>query len=157
MPGESATAGQQRSTGEEMLNLRHVFRAPPEKVFAAFTDPKIVAAWFGPTRTRVNVVELDLRVGGDYRFDLHMANGEVNKLVGTYVEISPPRRLVFTWSWTGGETQNSEVTLDFEAHINGTELHLVHRKLPSADQRDNHEKGWISSFGCLEEALQGGN
>ncbi len=151
MPGESATAGQ------EMLDLRHVFRAPPAKVFAAFTDPKIVAAWFGPTRTRVNVVELDLRVGGDYRFDMHMANGEVVKLVGTYVEISPPQRLVFTWSWVGGETQNSEVTLDFRPHEAGTELSLVHRKLPSADQRDNHEEGWISSFGCLEEALQGAN
>jgi uncharacterized protein YndB with AHSA1/START domain len=155
MPSETAT--KQKSTGNEELNLRHVFRAPPAKVFAAFTDPRMVAAWFGPRRARVNVVELDLRVGGNYRFDMRQANGMIVELVGTYVEISRPQRLVFTWSWTGGETQNSEVTLDFLDHESGTELQLAHRRLPNAEQRENHTEGWSSSFICLEESLNGGN
>ena len=155
MPSESQT--QQSAVGAQVLNLRHVFRAPPARVFAAFTDPKMVAEWFGPKRTRVDVVELDLRVGGEYRFDLHMADGGIAGVVGTYIEIAPPGRLVFTWSWTEGTTRNSEVTLDFRTHENGTELLLVHRKLPNAEQRDNHGMGWTSSFECLEEFLQGGN
>ncbi len=155
MPSESQT--RQSAIGDEILNLRHVFRAPPARVFAAFTDPKLVAEWFGPKRTRVDVVELDLRVGGDYRFDMHMADGAIAGVVGTYIEIAPPGRLVFTWSWIEGTTQNSEVTLDFRAHESGTELLLVHRKLPNAEQRDKHGMGWTSSFECLEEFLQRGS
>lgn len=154
MPSESPAADQQNAIGDEVLNLRHVFRAPPARVFAAFTDPKMVAQWFGPKQTSVNVLELDLRVGGTYRFDMHLPNGGIAGLKGTYIEIAPPQRLVFTWSWTDGVTQNSEVTLDFHAHESGTELVLVHRKLPDAQQRDHHGAGWSSSFECLEELLQ---
>ncbi|MHA1571806.1 MAG: SRPBCC family protein [Alphaproteobacteria bacterium] len=157
MPSESPATAQPSTIGNEVLNLRHVFRAPPPRVFAAFTDPKVVAQWFGPKQTHVDVLELDLRIGGRYRFDMHLANGDIVELAGTYVEISPPERLVFTWGWVGGVTQDTEVSLEFRPHDSGTELLLTHRRLPSPEQRDYHSVGWCGSFECLEDLLQGGN
>ncbi len=156
MPSESRSTAESTAVGAEILHLRHVFGAPPRRVFAAFTDPQILANWFGPKATKTEIIELDLRVGGNYRFAMHMPDGGTAGLSGTYIEITPPERLIFSWSWAEGITQDSEVTLEFQDHEIGTELVLTHRKLPNIEQRDLHGSGWSSSFESLTDLLEGG-
>jgi uncharacterized protein YndB with AHSA1/START domain len=73
-----------------------VFDAPREVVFAAWTDPKQVAQWWGPTGFTAPVCELDVRPGGAILIHMRAPDGTVYPMSGIYKEIVPPERLVFT-------------------------------------------------------------
>ena len=86
-------------TDEEVtLELRRTYAAPRERVFQAWTEAEQLKKWFGPDFCMCPVFELDLRVGGRYRFILEESEGR-HIAVGEYVEITPPDKLVFTMKW----------------------------------------------------------
>src|SRR4029450_9925830 len=110
-------------------------QARPETVFEFFVDPEKMKRWKGTE------AELDPRPGGTYRVG-GIAGGAT--VVGEFVEIDPPRRLVFTWGWEGDEevppgSSTVEVTLTPDG--DATVLHLVHRDLP-AGQGPRDMEGW---------------
>ncbi len=137
------------------LTLERVFKAPRDLVFEAFTDPQRFQAWWGPHGCNSTVHELDVRVGGAYRIEMHMPSGSVHKLSGTYHEVDPPERLVYSWIWGQGDLEGLEmtVTLEFDEHPDGTQLRLTHGGLPSEEARRLHGEGWGSCFDCLDEAV----
>lgn len=141
---------------ETTLKLRRTFQAPRERVFRAWTDPKELALWFAPTADyTTRVPELDLRVGGKYRVEMHHKGGNVNKVGGTYREIKPPEKIVFTWRWEHDATQTeSLVTLEFFDLGAATEVMLTHVQLPGAEDRNKHEQGWIGCLARLGEYVQ---
>jgi uncharacterized protein YndB with AHSA1/START domain len=74
---------------------------------------------------------------------------------GTYREIVPDSRIVFTWSFeTHFEVKDSVVTIDLLEAPGGTELVLTHELLPSAKERDSHEAGWTGILEKLAESLK---
>jgi uncharacterized protein YndB with AHSA1/START domain len=79
----------------EMLMSRVVL-APRELVWQAWTDPVHLAEWWGPRGFSAPRCELDLRVGGALRVDMQHPDGTVRQMVGKFLEIVPPERLVFT-------------------------------------------------------------
>jgi uncharacterized protein YndB with AHSA1/START domain len=81
---------------ERTLLLTRVFNAPRSLVFAAWTDPKRLAQWWGPTGFTNPVCELDLKPYGEIRIDMRAPNGTVYPMAGAYREIVAPERLVFT-------------------------------------------------------------
>jgi uncharacterized protein YndB with AHSA1/START domain len=97
----------------------------------------------------VTVRSLDARVGGSFRFDLE--NG--SSIFGTYLQIVPPEKLVFTWS--GGATQGMEtvVTLDFLDQGPVTEVVLTHERLTTPELRVLFGSGWPSLLDALAEVL----
>ena len=141
---------------EIVLELRRTYSVPRERVFRAWTDPEQVKKWFGPQGCTCPEAELDLRPGGRYRFVLEEPDGR-HVVVGKYVEISAPERLVFTWKWEHGPQDSPEtlVTVEFMPKGDGTEMVLTHERFPAADVRDLHNEGWTSSLKCLDEALAG--
>ncbi len=142
----------------EALRLTRRFKAPREAVFHAFTDPVALAKWFGPEGVQVTDVKVDLRSGGAYSMVFGEKDGESHGLSGVYREISPPERLVMTWSWSHGDMAGIEtlVTIEFGAAGAETELTLTHEKLPSRNALDMHSQGWTSSFKCLDQAIEEG-
>jgi uncharacterized protein YndB with AHSA1/START domain len=78
------------------LKITRVFDAPRKAVFAAWTDPKQVAQWWGPTGFTTPVCELDVRPGGAIRIDMRAPDGTIYPMTGVYNEVVPPERLVFT-------------------------------------------------------------
>jgi uncharacterized protein YndB with AHSA1/START domain len=91
----------ERSTGmqgpiTQELTLTRVFAAPRELVYKAWTDPRLVAEWWGPHGFTNAAVELDLRPGGAFNILMRWPDGRDNPMKGTYHEIVPPERLVFT-------------------------------------------------------------
>ena len=132
------------------LQMKRTFQAPREKVFRAWTDARELARWFAPSPDYSTVVpELDLRVGGRYVLEMHHKGGNVHKLTGTYREIAPPEKVVFTWSWESGPAAlESVVTVEFRDLGSATEVCLTHELLPDAESRGKHEHGWT---GCFEQ------
>jgi len=87
---------------ETRLSLTRTFSAPREKVFRAWTDPEELKKWWGPPGYSTPTADVDLRVGGAYRFGMmELPDGEVFYLAGTYREVRPPEKLVYTWNWEG--------------------------------------------------------
>lgn len=123
------------------LEMTRTLAASPERVWHALTDPVALAAWFWPHLH--NTVETDPRVGGRYRIAGPAAGIAVG---GEYLEVDPPKRLVFTWRWEGEEEQ-SRVTVDLQPAGEGTTLTLVHDRIADDTTRDRFADGWRD---CLE-------
>jgi uncharacterized protein YndB with AHSA1/START domain len=81
---------------ERKLALTRILNAPRNLVFKAWTDPKQLAQWWGPTGFTNPLCELDLRVHGEIRIDMRAPDGTVYPMSGAFREIVEPERLVFT-------------------------------------------------------------
>jgi len=138
------------------LRMEREFKAPPERVFAAFTDPKQFAQWWGPEGMSCPVCEIDLRVGGRWRTCMRGTAGE-HWVSGVYREIAPPRRLAFTWAWEENGVRGHEtvVELEFLPAGRNTKLVLNHRGFQTAESSGKHSHGWTSCFVCLDQFLKG--
>ena len=131
------------------LVLRRTFTASRQRVFRAWITPRALEHWLRPRGRSVTVSQLEARVGGSFRFDVE----DGSSIVGTYLQIVPPEKLVFTWS--GGATPGREtvVTLDFLDQGVVTEVVLTHEGLSTPEQRALAGIGWPSLLDALAEVL----
>ncbi len=81
---------------EREVVLTRVFDAPRELVYDAFTKPELLKCWFGPRGWSLVVCEVDLRVGGAWRFVLRGPDGAEMGMYGVYRELARPERSVHT-------------------------------------------------------------
>jgi uncharacterized protein YndB with AHSA1/START domain len=124
------------------LTLNRRIKAPREKVFDAFLDPKKVAQWFGGGAPESKTIEIEPRVGGRYHFGFTDSNGEQSDVFGEYKVIAPPGRLVFSWYWRTTPERVSQVTVTLAPDGKGTMLSLLHEQFFDEDARDRHGVGW---------------
>ncbi|WP_156927793.1 SRPBCC domain-containing protein [Bradyrhizobium sp. Tv2a-2] len=136
------------------LTFKRRINAPPERVFAAWTDPKKIVGWFGRPDARAETLqaEADVRVGGRFRFSFSTAN-EYYEVGGVYREVVPNRRLVFSWAWHSTPERESQVTVALQPDSNGTLLTLHHEQLFDPAARDGHERGWTVGLERMEKLL----
>jgi uncharacterized protein YndB with AHSA1/START domain len=149
---------------ETKLQVRRMIMAPRDKVFQAWTQRALLERWMcRPTPDReVKYHELDVRPGGRYRLETVSPTGDLYMLEGTYREIRPPEKLVFTWAWTRTpdkgspikENEETLVTVEFLERGKVTEVVLTHEKFSSAEIRERHEHGWNGCFDTLNGVLQ---
>lgn len=146
-------------TKERAVVLRRVFRAPPELVFDAFTKPSMLKEWWGHEDTTERNAEVDLRVGGAYRFEMNGREGGPYVLAGEFRVVNRPHELAYTWNWVEGVPFKAEtlVTLEFNDHGEGTELVLTHEGFDDPNIRNQHDHGWSSSFNCLDRYIEKGD
>jgi uncharacterized protein YndB with AHSA1/START domain len=137
------------------LTLKRRLNARPEKVYAAWTDPEKIAAWFGPSRVVPGTVQADIdaRAGGRYRVSFDTEDGEHNQVGGVYREVVPNQRLVFSWAWQSTPERESLVTVSLRPDGDGTLLTLSHEQFFDAAARDGHQNGWTGSLDKLERFL----
>lgn len=141
------------------VELRRTFAAPREKVFDAWINAKLMARWFGRSvekQPQTKVIEVDPRPGGRYRVEITGPDGTIYKMSGTYREVVPPERLVFTWAWEGADFENSVVSIEFHTlgQSSFTEITLRHEQLPEK-WVEGHRTGWLGCFDTLENVLKG--
>lgn len=144
-----------RAATAESVVVRRTLSAPPERVFRAFTDPDTLLGWFGPEGAAAVSAEIDLRVGGRYRVGLER-DGERYHVAGSYVEVQPPRRLVFTWKWEDPAVDmgdESRVTVEMHERADTTELVVTHEHLATEPLRAFHTWGWHSTLAQLAELM----
>lgn len=142
----------------EILATR-VFNAPRRLVFDAFTKPELLKRWFvGPDGWSLEVCEVDLRVGGAYRYVWRHPNGMEMGMGGVHREVIPPEKIVctqlFDQDWTGGEAVGTMVLteLDGKTTLRNTVLY-VSREVRDAVLKSPMEKGMAAGYDRLEAVL----
>ena len=135
-------------TDPDVLEVSLHIAAAPEIVFPYFTDPARYVQWMG------HEADLDPVPGGTYRVRMR----DTVETGGEFVEVDPPRRLVFTWGWSGDPTVppgSTRVVVTLEPEANGTRVVLRHHDLPGDEQRLHHQQGWNAYLGRLAHLLTG--
>jgi uncharacterized protein YndB with AHSA1/START domain len=133
------------------LTVRRTIKAPPKAIYEAWLDPAMMQRFLSP-RPDMHVREArsDARVGG--RFFVMMVGDRDLPHEGSYKELTPYSRLVFTWEapWSAPDTT---VTVELTPVAEGTEVVLTQVRFTDAESRDNHAEGWAGILGKLDAAV----
>jgi uncharacterized protein YndB with AHSA1/START domain len=134
----------------EGVRVTKGFRAPPERVFAAWLNANSAGTWLFATAARpIAEVDIDARIGGAFRF-LERRRRSSTEYAGRYLAIVPSRRLAFTLALDGGRI--STVTIDIAPRRSGCALVLRHQPVPSCE-RQRTEARWTGILYGLELML----
>ena len=132
------------------LVLTRTLHAPAQLVFEAWSHPKHLVGWWGPSDFSLPHCEQDFRVGGKYRFCMRAPDGSDHWVRGEYLEISPYHRLVFTWLREDVEGDiwcDNTVAIDLAEHAGRTTLTLNQTAFATVAHCDEHRGGWSE---CLD-------
>ena len=144
---------------ERELVMTREFDAPRGMVFDALTNPALVQQWLlGPPGWTMPVCEIDLRVGGKYRYVWRNAEGRDMGMGGTFKEMVRPSRLVATESyddhWTGGETLVTTELVETRGKTTvSTTVRYATREARDAALKMGATKGLEASYVRLDELL----
>jgi uncharacterized protein YndB with AHSA1/START domain len=97
--------------------------------------------------------EADARVGGRYHMVFRTPDGEEHDVSGSYREVVPNAKLVFTWMWRTMPERQSLVTVALKRDGDGTLLTLLHEQFFDEAARDRHRSGWSGTLDKLERYL----
>jgi uncharacterized protein YndB with AHSA1/START domain len=136
-------------TPPQQLEVSRVIRADQDRVFSAWTDPDQIVQWWGAGGVICTQAELQLVVGGTYRFANQTPDGSTMWITGTFQRIEPPNELAYTWAMEpiGADTHYSLVVVSFDRVADGTRVTVVQTDIPSQEAHQIHLDGWI---GCLQ-------
>jgi uncharacterized protein YndB with AHSA1/START domain len=140
---------------ELALRMKLVVPAPAAAVFRACTEPAELAKWWGPRGFTTPAIEIDLRVGGRYRFAMQPPEGDLFHLRGEFREVRLPSHLVYTFVWEPPDPDDREtlVTLSFREVDGSTEVSFTQGVFATEARRALHEQGWTESFQRLQALL----
>lgn len=142
---------------DNILRIEREFEAPPEVVYNAWVDPKILVKWWGPEGMTTPVYELNTHEGGRWTTTMENSKGDRVTTSGVYTVLDPPNRLEFTWAWTRDDGQRGEETV-VEIRLSkseiGTRMILIQGKFGDKANRDSHNFGWNSSFNDLDRVFE---
>ena len=134
------------------------FAVPPQRVYDAVLDPDMIARFmFGPLLREEEILHIrnEPMVGGAFSYKVRRGADEIDH-IGKYLELDPPRRIVFTWAIAGASDNDpSTVTIDITPTSEGCSLRLTHEMAEDwADYVDRSRAGWEKMFGVLASLLQ---
>jgi uncharacterized protein YndB with AHSA1/START domain len=140
-----------------VLRVERTINAPPQVLFDAWTSPEVLRRWWpAGADWQTPVAEVDPRAGGRLRLVMRSPEGEEFGGSGEYVEMRPPERLAFTWTWDGHEGHEGTqlIEVEFTARQDGTTtMVLTNRGLRDEEAKRTHREGWEASFDNLERVL----
>jgi uncharacterized protein YndB with AHSA1/START domain len=111
---QQATKATVTTPTDREIHIERTFDAPRDRVFEAYTDPKLIPEWWGPHGTTTIVDQMDVKAGGSWRIVSRESDGSETAFRGTYREVSPPERIVQTFEWEGMPGHVSVETATFE-------------------------------------------
>jgi uncharacterized protein YndB with AHSA1/START domain len=140
-PGQKARI---TTPGDRDIHIERIFNALRERVWRAFTDPSLVAQWWGRGNKLV-IEKMEVERGGHWRFVEHSADG-VHGFEGRYREVTPPERLVQTFEWDGMPGHVAIETVIFEDLGDGRTKVVNTSLFHTTEERD----------GMLQSGMEGG-
>ena len=146
--------------GEGTVEIVRVFDAPRALVWQAWTDPKMMAQWFGPRHFTSSVPELDARTGGKLRIVMHGPDGNDYPMKGVFLEVVAPSRLVFSniaLDQDGNHLLEGKTTVTLTEQGGKTTMtlksHAVGRVPIAPQMLAGMNAGWTQSIDKMEELL----
>lgn len=144
--------------GDRTIVIARAFDASARTVFEAVTNPDLVARWWAPrSHGTIASCTADVRTGGSYRYAMKTKRGDEVAFSGTYREVTPHSRLVYTARFEGAPGEPSLVTATFEERGGKTYM-IMQEVYPSAAVRDmvlatGMEHGMRESMDQLEAVV----
>lgn len=147
------------TSGDRELVITRRFQSPRKLVWDAHTKPELIKRWLtGPPGWTMSVCEMDLRVGGKYRWVWANDNGTVMGMGGVHREIAAPEKIVntqiFDEDWTGGEAVGTLVLTEKDSVT--TLTNTVRYASPAAREavlKTPMEQGMAAGYDRLESVL----
>jgi uncharacterized protein YndB with AHSA1/START domain len=153
----SGTATVELPTDEQIL-IRREFDAPKELVYKAWTTPELVKRWWSGQKGEVTLAEIDLRVGGAWRYVMNASEGFEVAFHGEYREIVPNERIVSTEIYEIPDQGDSPPTINTATftEVDGRTTLEILVQCPSKELRDTiidsgMESGMQESMNALEQ------
>ena len=143
---------------ETQILITREFNAPKHLIYKAWTTPELIKRWWGAKRGEVTVAEVDLRVGGRWRWVMVTEDGQEVGFFGEYQEIVPNERLVATEIYEPmAELGGAVNTLTLEENDGRTTLRILVQH-QTQEHRDGHinsgmEAGMQDALDLLEKAV----
>jgi Uncharacterized conserved protein len=139
------------------IRIERIFNASRDRVWRAFTDPELVAQWWG-RGNRLVIEKMEVERGGHWRYVEHSKDG-VHGFEGRYREVTPPERLVYTFEWDGMPGYPIVETTIFEDLGDGRTKILVTSLFYQNEERDGFmqsgmEGGMNESYAALDRLLE---
>lgn len=136
-------------TPGKTLHLERMFEVPQDRVFKAWSSSEAVSKWFGLSPDAETKADVDFREGGSYV----LKSGDYT-VRGTYKEISPHDKIIFTWLWDHDqEVPEMLVSLEFTATHTGTKMTLIHDNIADQERLEQHKYGWEIAFPKMTESV----
>jgi len=139
------------SISESSLSITYVINSSLDKVYAAWTEKNKLIPWMGGANVTVSNVAVDLKVDGNFEFEMQSPDG-VFIAYGQY-RVIEPEELIFSWGWRETMVDETLMTVKLSATEEGTLINLLHDQLPSEQAVTHHMEGWVSSLEKLEKFL----
>jgi uncharacterized protein YndB with AHSA1/START domain len=137
----------------EIVSARE-FDAPRERVFAAWTDPALLARWWGPKGFTNTFEEFDLRPGGHWRFTMRGPDGTAYPQESVFVEVVRPERVVF--DHLGDHRYRAVITFAERGDRTGVTFRMIHATVEECDRvRPFVVEGNEQNFDRLQDVLAG--
>lgn len=130
------------------IRLHRVIPVKPEKVYRAFIEPDAVASWIPPYGYLCTVHELEAKVGGSHRMSFrNFTTGEGHSFGGTYIELVPGERLVYTDKFDDANLPGEmRITVNLKAVSVGTEITIEQAGVPDVIPPEACYLGWQDSL-----------
>lgn len=130
------------------IRIERVLPATIGRVYDAWTRADLLVRWYCPNPRLELKVDADVRPGGAYVVEMgpHVVRG-------TYLEVDPPHRLVFSWKWDGTDDDPTRVEVELTEVPDGTRMLLSHTGFATAEDAANHRTGWDPEIERLAAVL----
>lgn len=143
------------------LVLERIVDVPPERVWRAWTTPERVKQWFTPRPWSTVECEIDLRPGGIFRTVMRSPEGDLSPNLGTYLEVVPNERLVWTVALGPGfrplpirpDGLLFTAIITFERHGAGTKYRALVRHCDAETAKRHHDMGFHDGWGAAFDQL----
>lgn len=138
----------------DVIRLERTLPLSPEQSFELWTDPEMLARWWGPRDEagkpfQAGAVDWQAREGTAWSIVMTAPDGRSFRQGGRIIEVDRPRRLRFSFRWEedGARGPSTEITVAFEPVCAGTRLTFTQTGFATAASRDGHVQGWAE---CLD-------
>ena len=138
------------------VSLHRVLKAPPEKVYRAFTDPIAIASWLPPYGFLCTVHEMNVQVGGSFRMSFHnFTTGNSHSFGGQYLELNPEAYLKYTDQFDDPNLPGEmTTTVELKKVSVGTEINILQQDIPSMIPAEMCYLGWQESLEKLAKLVE---
>ncbi len=133
------------ATTKDSLRITKFIDSKREQVYRSWTDAELVNKWLCPEECQVISNKALVAVGGKYRESMKCGDN-IHTVSGTYREIIPNRKLVFTHKWKEPDAVETGVTVEFKDKNGGCEVTLSQKGFAGAESARGHEEGWSSAL-----------